>query len=264
MGFVPVMTCARPLTNFFSGPKHRRWLRQGAWCKSAKASDREKKEQGLSDYVNAKLLEEHSQSSQLLAYRPSESLSLLRITIPAIMTSQLKTKLLPRRSVMICSKVWDQLDWHSEIKERKESIEGKERWALQWWKRSNEGVQASSCRDAPSHSYSRELCHLNWEIYLIVTVRENVGDCYNGNGLAGRVDLFHYYCVEIGRYVVCLVSTIEICVLEKRPFWWFCEKRGNPLNHPTSLLFDTCHYPVKNGFGFAHNCVKVGCKGLWV
>ena len=41
---------------------------------SAKASDREKKEQGLSDYANAKLLEEHSQSNQLLAYRESESL----------------------------------------------------------------------------------------------------------------------------------------------------------------------------------------------
>eukprot|EP00984_Skeletonema_dohrnii_P010316 scaffold4002_cov126-Skeletonema_dohrnii-CCMP3373.AAC.11 len=42
--------------------------------KSAKSSDREKKAEGLSDYINKKLLEEHSQRCEYLTYRQSQSL----------------------------------------------------------------------------------------------------------------------------------------------------------------------------------------------
>jgi len=42
--------------------------------KSAKASDREKKAEGLSDYANKKLLEEHSERNEYLTYRPDQNL----------------------------------------------------------------------------------------------------------------------------------------------------------------------------------------------
>ena len=53
-------------------------MTHAAKSKSAKASDRAKKAEGLSDYCNKLLLEEHAERCKYLAFRPDEFTFLIK------------------------------------------------------------------------------------------------------------------------------------------------------------------------------------------